>query len=83
MEDEDIDPFPVLVRILVTYQHPDHPGIPHLAMHQFVDQGPDFEKSQFIYETYDSLTDASFEIWHDDVPQPVPVQTHDVTLNLQ
>ena len=74
---------PLLVTIEVEYDEPEWPGVPHNAVHRFVDWSPDFEKSNAVMEAYWDAPGVIFRVRHGEVPNPVPKQNHMGTSGLQ
>lgn len=58
----------VYVRIVISYDVPDFPGVPFGAVFEFVDIGPDFPASARITKAYEGLRNVDVQVIHSDLP---------------
>ena len=59
----------VYVRMVISYDVPQFPGIPFGAVFEFVDTGPDFPATQRITAAYERLLNVDVQIIHSDLPE--------------
>lgn len=65
----------VYVRIVISYDVPQFPGVPFGAMFEFVDAAPDFPASARITKAYEGLHNVDVQIIHSDLPDAVYKQS--------
>ena len=63
----------IYVRIVVSYETNQHPGVPHVASYQFVDTAPEFPISTGICRSFSDFSNRSIDLWHEDLPKPAAV----------
>lgn len=68
--EEHEDEIPVWVKMVVTYETEDFPGIRQLSHLEFVDYAPHFTSSRELLESYQVFDHMEASIWHTEVPSP-------------
>lgn len=61
----------VYVRLAISYDVPQFPGIPFGAVFEFVDSGPDFPATARITRAYAGLCNVDVRVIHRPLPEPV------------
>lgn len=58
----------VYVRIVISYDVPQFPGVPFGAMFEFVDVAPDYPASARITSAYEGLQNVDVQVIHTEMP---------------
>mgnify|MGYP000729898752 CR=1 FL=1 len=58
----------VYVRIVISYDVPQFPGVPFGAVFEFVDIAPDFPATARITRAYEGLHNADVQVIQSDIP---------------
>lgn len=60
----------IYVRMVISYDVPQFPGVPFGAMFEFVDTAPHFPASARITAAYEGLTNVDVQVIHSELPAP-------------
>lgn len=58
----------VYVRMVISYDVPQFPGVPFGAVFEFVDEAPDYPATRRISDAYAGLLNVDVQIIHSDLP---------------